>query len=299
MGDRKAVTVGDKIIVSEVTKTFGARSEVAALAGIDLQIEDGEFVCLVGPSGCGKSTLLRMVGNLHRPTTGEVRIVTDQPQPWPTAMVFQDYGIFPWKTVGQNVAFGLQARKVRQDEAVDRVDKWLARMGLSDFARSYPSALSGGMRQRVSIARAMAVDPEILLMDEPFAALDPQLRRLLQEELLTIWQENKRTVLFVTHSIDEAILLGDRVVVMSARPGRIIGDYRVPFPRPRTPEVRASVEFAELEDKIWTQLRHEVGAGTRRDPGDQGRRVVASPTDHGTAVAAHGVASPEMEAPRG
>lgn len=291
--------MGEKIVMSEVTKTFGAREGVSALAGIDLQIEDGEFVCLVGPSGCGKSTLLRMVGNLHRPTTGEVRIVTDQPRPWPTAMVFQDYGIFPWKTVGQNVAFGLQARKVPKDQAAHRVDKWLARMGLSDFARSYPSALSGGMRQRVSIARAMAVEPEILLMDEPFAALDPQLRRLLQEELLTIWQENKRTVLFVTHSIDEAILLGDRVVVMSARPGRIIGDYRVPFPRPRTPEVRASVEFAELEEKIWTQLRHEVGDSGARDTSDRGNDVVAAPTGPGTAVAAHCVDSPEMEASRG
>lgn len=247
-----------KILIKDVAKVYGTRQTVEALTNVNLTIEEGEFVCLVGPSGCGKSTLLRMVANLHRPTAGSVEIITERTDPWPTAMVFQDYGIFPWKTVEQNVAFGLRPRGVGRAEARRRVAHWLQRMGLADFAKAYPANLSGGMQQRVSIARAMAVEPEVLLMDEPFAALDAQLRRVLQEELLAIWQEDARTVLFVTHSLEEAILLGDRVVVMSARPGRIIAEHRVPFPRPRTPEIRATAEFAALEQRIWEQLRSEV-----------------------------------------
>ncbi|GAA1738728.1 ABC transporter ATP-binding protein [Luedemannella helvata] len=255
----------EKIRIRDVGKVYGTTHAVTALEGVDLDVMDGEFVCLVGPSGCGKSTLLRMIANLHRPTSGLVEIETQRPVPWPTAMVFQDYGIFPWKTVEQNVAFGLRPRGVGKEEARRRVAHWLERMGLTDFAKTYPGNLSGGMRQRVSIARAMVVEPEVLLMDEPFAALDAQLRRLLQEELLAIWQENSRTVVFVTHSLDEAILLGDRIVVMSARPGRIIGDYRVPFERPRTPDIRGTAEFSALEERIWAQLRAEV----RRAPGGE------------------------------
>ncbi|GAA0710851.1 ABC transporter ATP-binding protein [Dactylosporangium roseum] len=251
-----------KILIKDVAKVYGTRQTVDALADVNLTIDDGEFVCIVGPSGCGKSTLLRMVANLHRPTAGSVEIVTERAQPWPTAMVFQDYGIFPWKTVEQNVAFGLRPRGVGRAETRQRVGRWLQQMGLTDFAKVYPASLSGGMRQRVSIARAMAVEPEVLLMDEPFAALDAQLRRVLQEELLAIWQKNARTVVFVTHSLDEAILLGDRVVVMSARPGRIIGEHHVPFPRPRTPDIRATAEFAALEQRIWEQLRSEVEQAT-------------------------------------
>jgi NitT/TauT family transport system ATP-binding protein len=250
--------VSQKILIRDVDKIYGTKQRIQALTDVSLTVEDGEFVCIVGPSGCGKSTLLRMIANLHRPTSGSVEIVTERTKPWPTAMVFQDYGIFPWKTVEQNVAFGLRPRGVGKAEARERVGRWLERMGLADFAGAYPASLSGGMRQRVSIARAMAVEPEVLLMDEPFAALDAQLRRVLQEELLGIWQEDARTVVFVTHSLDEAILLGDRVVVMSARPGRVIDEHNVPFPRPRTPQIRTTAEFAELEGRIWEQLRGQV-----------------------------------------
>ena len=247
-----------KIQISEVGKRYEGRNPVEALSDVTLTVDDSEFVCLVGPSGCGKSTLLRMIMGLHRPSTGAVDVFADDPVQPPTAMVFQDYSIFPWKTVEQNVRFGFEGRRLPRAEASARVDKWLERLGLDQFRRAYPAALSGGMRQRVSIARALAVEPEVLLMDEPFAALDAQLRRVLQEELLALWQQDRRTVVFVTHSLEEAILLGDRIVVMSARPGRIIADIRVPFDRPRSPEIRTAPEFAELEGEIWAQLRDEV-----------------------------------------
>ncbi|PPL17194.1 ABC transporter ATP-binding protein [Microterricola pindariensis] len=246
-----------KISVEAVTKLYGRKGEVRALENVDLEINEGEFVCLVGPSGCGKSTLLRMIADLHYPTSGSVKIQASGPG-LTTAMVFQNYSIFPWKTVAENIGLPLEVNGTPKAERVDRVAALMDRMNLSDFADALPSALSGGMAQRVSIARALAVQPEILLMDEPFAALDAQMRRILQDELLSIWQEDQRTVVFVTHSLEEAILLGDRVVVMSARPGKIIGDYRIPFERPRRPEVRGTKEFAELEQEIWSQMRGEV-----------------------------------------
>ena len=250
-----------KISLKKVSKLYHARQPVQALAGVDLDIPEGEFVALLGPSGCGKSTILRMLAGLHRPSEGSVviraasRAVTRASA---TAMVFQSYNVFPWKTIEDNVRFGLQMARVPAAEASERTARWLKKMGLSEFAKAYPAALSGGMLQRVSIARALAVDPEILLMDEPFAALDAQHRRIMQEELLQLWQENRRTVVFVTHSIEEAILLADQVVVMSARPGKVIGRFRVPFERPRSAAVRTDPGFARMEQDIWELLRLEV-----------------------------------------
>jgi NitT/TauT family transport system ATP-binding protein len=249
-----------KITALSVERQFStAEGELQALGPFDLDIADGEFVCLVGPSGCGKSTFLRIVAGLVRPTNGTVEIRTRSTRN-PTAMVFQEYSIYPWKTVLENVRFGLDVEGVRKREGNERARSYLAKLGLADRERARPDMLSGGMKQRVSIARALAVEPEILLMDEPFAALDAQLRTVLQEELLNLWQSDQRTVVFVTHSLEEAILLGDRVVVMSARPGRLLASVDVPFERPRAPEVRATAEFARLQAELWDMLRSEVEA---------------------------------------
>jgi NitT/TauT family transport system ATP-binding protein len=233
--------------------------EVKALGPLDLAIGDGEFLCVVGPSGCGKSTLLRLVGGLLPPSAGRIDIVQRDPGRHLVAMVFQDHSVFPWRTVAQNVQMGLDiATDLPKTEKQARVAHWLDRLGLTDVAGAHPSTLSGGMRQRVSIARALAVDPEILLMDEPFASLDAQLRTLLQDELLRLWEEDRRTVVFITHSIDEAVVLGDRVVVMGARPGTIKDSFHVPFDRPRDLSLRGSPEFAEVVQDIWGLLRQEV-----------------------------------------
>jgi NitT/TauT family transport system ATP-binding protein len=248
-----------KIRVSGVTCTFGAgQGEVRALGPLDLSIGKGEFICVVGPSGCGKSTLLRLVGGLRPPTDGRIEVDLDGTSLAPMATVFQDFGIFPWKTVIGNVAFGLRAAGVAKREAQERAQVWLKRLGLGSFADAYPGALSGGMRQRVAIARALAVEPEVILMDEPFAALDAQLREILQEELLRICEEEQRTVIFITHSLEEALVLGDRVLVMSARPGTIIAETVVPFGRPRSTAVRESTEFQSLRLELWEHLRRQV-----------------------------------------
>ncbi|MBO9627747.1 MAG: ABC transporter ATP-binding protein [Microbacterium sp.] len=251
-----------RISIQNVGKIYGAgRKQVEALKSVDLDIKDNEFVCLVGPSGCGKSTLLRIIADLQRPSSGDVQVVTSAEAVRPSAVVFQDYSIYPWKTVAGNVRFGLLSQGLSKAEIDDRVKLWLDKLRLTAFADHYPSQLSGGMRQRVAIARAMVVESDILLMDEPFAALDAQLRRVLQEELLNLWQDMHRTVLFITHNLDEAILLGDRVAVMSGRPGRIIADYDIPFGRPRQAEIRGSAEFAALEQELWLRLRDEVHVG--------------------------------------
>jgi len=242
-----------------VERYFGQGGDrVHALGPLDLEIGDGEFVCIVGPSGCGKSTFLRMVGGLINPSAGELLINarTDHP----TSTVFQDYSIYPWKRVIDNVRFGLDLSGVKRSESTARARSYLAKLGLGDRERSFPDTLSGGIKQRVAIARALAVEPEILLMDEPFAALDAQMRQVLQDELLALWQADQRTVLFITHSLEEAILLGDRVLVMSARPGRIVASKEVPFPRPRTAAIRSTAEFAALQGELWDLLRAEVDA---------------------------------------
>jgi len=230
---------------------------IVALTSIALAIAEGEFVCLLGPSGCGKSTLLRIVAGLIPPSTGAVRIdgaAVTGPGP-DRAVVFQDYALFPWMTVADNVAFGLAARGVDAARRRAVSAELLRAVGLADFAGTYPHHLSGGMKQRVSIARALAVDPVLLLMDEPFGALDAQTRYVMQQELLRIWRAYRKTVLFVTHSIEEALFLGDRVVIMTARPGRIKTELRISTPRPRD---IASPEFGALRKQALDLLSEEI-----------------------------------------
>jgi NitT/TauT family transport system ATP-binding protein len=242
-----------------VTRTFLARRDtVHALGPVDLTVHRGQFVAIVGPSGCGKSTLLRIIAGLAAPTEGEVLIDRADPGTPLCSMVFQDYGIFPWKTVLANVRLPLDIAGVPRKAADATARDWIGRAGVTGFESAYPATLSGGMRQRVALARAFVANPEILLMDEPFAALDAQLRLVLQQELLRVWEAHRRTVLFVTHAIDEALLLADRVLVMSSRPGRILADIAVPFPRPRSRAVRADPEFGALEERIWHLLKGEV-----------------------------------------
>ena len=238
-----------------------AHATVRAVGPVDLRVRDREFCCLVGPSGCGKSTLLRVVGGLAEPSAGTLSVrLFDGESVRPLAFVFQDYGIYPWKTTEENVAFGLEIATVPVAERRARVSRWIAALALNGFERAYPRELSGGMRQRVSIARAMAVDPQVLLMDEPFAAVDPQMRVLLQDEVLRLWQADARTVLMVTHSLEEALVLADRIVVMSARPGRVLAEVEVPFSRPRDEGIRHSAAFWELHERLWGLLRNEVQA---------------------------------------
>lgn len=247
-----------KIVMRGVARSFvTSDSTVQAFGPVDYTISDGELISIVGPSGCGKSTLLRILAGLLHPSEGTVELWPSSGR-IPTAMVFQNYSIFPWKTVKSNVRFGLDIAGVSRRESKPRVEEWLLKLGLADFAKAYPATLSGGMQQRVAIARALVVEPDILLMDEPFAALDAQMRFLMQEELLRLWEADRRTLVFVTHSLDEAVMLGDRVLVMSARPGKIIADFHVPFARPRSHDVRGTPEFARFLDEIWQLLRHEV-----------------------------------------
>jgi NitT/TauT family transport system ATP-binding protein len=231
---------------------------VIALDGIDLSIAPGEFVCIVGPSGCGKSTLLRILAGLDRQTAGTFAV--DAPG-WPVenAMVFQESGLFPWMSVEANVGFGLMTRGVPGREAAERVENALKLVGLAKFRRYYPHQLSGGMRQRCAIARAFVTDPAVLLMDEPFAALDAQNRIILQAELVRIWEQTRKTVVYITHSIEEALLLGDRTVVMTAHPGRIKTIIEVPFAHPRNlVTLSAAPEFGKLKLDIWRVLEDEV-----------------------------------------
>lgn len=261
--------VEPRITLSGVTRAFRARSGavVHALGPVDLEIHEGEFLSIVGPSGCGKSTLLRVVAGLIAPTEGRVDIVHRDPARSLLAMVPQDNSVFPWKTVEANVRFGLDvAHRGTRRQRDDVVSHWLDRLGLTDFRRAYPKTLSGGMKQRVAIGRALAVQPELLLMDEPFAALDAQLKVLLQNELLELWEQDRRTVVFITHSIEEALLLSDRVLVCSARPGTITAEFEVPFARPRDGEaLRTSPDFVALQGRIWETLRGEVDTQMREN----------------------------------
>jgi NitT/TauT family transport system ATP-binding protein len=234
------------------------QGRVLALDGIDLRIAPGEFVCIVGPSGCGKSTLLRILAGLDVQTGGGIKV---EAPGWAVAnaMVFQESGLFPWMTVERNVGFGLMTRGVPPAEAARRIEAALKLVGLTRFRRHYPHQLSGGMRQRSAIARAFVTDPGMLLMDEPFAALDAQNRVILQAELIRIWEETRKTVIYITHSIEEALLLGDRTVVMTAQPGRIKAIIPVPFHHPRDPITLASTpEFGKLKLDIWRVLEDEV-----------------------------------------
>ncbi len=250
---------GAAIRIAGLRKEYlSARGHVLALDGIDLTIAPGEFVCIVGPSGCGKSTLLRILAGLDRQSSGTLAI---EAPGWPVenAMVFQESGLFPWMSVESNVGFGLMTRGVPRAEAAERVEAALKLVGLTKFRRHYPHQLSGGMRQRGAIARAFVTDPGVLLMDEPFAALDAQNRAILQAELVRIWEQTRKTVVYITHSIEEALMLGDRTVVMTAQPGRIKEIIDVPFPRPRNlMALSASAEFGALKLDIWRVLEDEV-----------------------------------------
>ncbi len=236
----------------------GARGTVVAIDHVDLSVAPGEFLCIVGPSGCGKSTLLRILAGLDTQTSGTITVKSEG---WPVenAMVFQESGLFPWMSVETNVRFGLDTRGVPRSEADPRVEAALRLVGLTKFRNHYPHQLSGGMRQRTAIARAFVTDPGMLLMDEPFAALDAQNRVILQAELVRLWEQTGKTVIYVTHSIEEALLMGDRTVIMTAQPGRIKQIIDVPFPHPRDLiELSASAEFGRLKVDIWRVLEEEV-----------------------------------------
>jgi NitT/TauT family transport system ATP-binding protein len=249
-----------RIAARHVGMRFALRgAALVALDDVNLQVRDREFCCIVGPSGCGKTTFLRILAGLERQTTGELQLEVRDPRKPLTAMVFQEQSIFPWMTVEQNVGYGLEIRGVHATVRRRVVAHYLEKVGLTHFARAYPHQLSGGMKQRASVARAFATDPEILLMDEPFASVDEQTRALLQEELLRVWEGDRKTVVYITHSIDEALVLGDRVVVMSARPGHVKAEIAVTLPRPRSVyELKSTPAFAELVARVWEPLRREV-----------------------------------------
>ncbi|GAA3867737.1 ABC transporter ATP-binding protein [Saccharothrix violaceirubra] len=255
-----------RITLDGITKTFpvrdkGVRSELTALAGIDLDVAAGEFVVIVGPSGCGKSTLLDLLGGLTTPTSGRI-LVDGEPVTGPgldRGTVFQQYALLPWRTAQGNVEFGLEAVGVPRRERAERAREFLDLVGLGGFEHRHPHELSGGMRQRVAIARSLAYDPGVLLMDEPFAALDAQTRESLQDELLRIWERTGKTIVFITHGIEEAVYLGQRVAVLTSRPGRI--KQVVPIDlgsRTDTVDLRSSTEFARHRHEIWTLLHDEV-----------------------------------------
>lgn len=245
----------------EYERALSKNGRLVALRDFSLDVHKGEFVTLVGPSGCGKSTLLNVISGLVFPQKGDVRVdgkpVTGPSPKW--AMVFQDYGLMPWRTVEKNVRFGLEMQKRLNEEAEARVRHYIRMVGLEGFEQAYPRELSGGMRQRVGLARALAIEPEILLMDEPFAAVDLITRELMQDEISRIIAETGKTVIFVTHSVDEAIILGDRLVVVSARPGRAKCVIDIDLPKPRSEHsLRSSPEYISLRERVWSELSVEV-----------------------------------------
>ncbi|HEY8580383.1 MAG TPA: ABC transporter ATP-binding protein [Beijerinckiaceae bacterium] len=258
-----------KIKIRGVSKFFESKGgQFVALDNLTLDIPTGCFFMIVGPSGCGKTTLLRILAGLETHSTGTIEISAPTDGRPSNSMIFQGDSLFPWMTVWDNAAYGLSMRRLPKAEIADKVGHYLNRTGLSRFRDHYPHQLSGGMRQRVSIARAFANDPDILLMDEPFSALDEQNKLLLQEELLKIWEETRKTVLFITHSVDEAVTLGDKIMVMTAHPGREKATLDVPFERPRKVlELRARPEYGEFVFNIWTYLREEVHRARAQDEG--------------------------------
>ena len=250
-----------KVQIKDVKKIYeGRNGQTIALNGANLDIYDNEFICVVGPSGCGKSTLLNIIAGLHEATSGEVLVdgVKVEGTGVDRGVVFQQYALFPWLTVKKNVMFGLKLKKGLTDAQREEIAmKYIKMVQLEDFVDAYPKELSGGMKQRVAIARAYAVNPSLLLMDEPFGALDAQTRTQLQTELLKTWEEEKKTCFFITHDVEEAILLASRVVVMSARPGRIKTIVDINLPYPRTQDLKMTPEFLDLKAKIWGEVYQE------------------------------------------
>ncbi len=249
------------IRIEQISKVFESRNgRIGALENLSLEIIEGEILCIVGSSGCGKSTLLNLMAGFQTPTTGTIwlrdkLIAGIEPR---CGMIFQEYALFPWKTVRRNVEFGLKIRRVPPAERARIAREHIKLVGLEGFERAYPAELSGGMRQRVAIARALANDPEILLMDEPFAALDAMTRQVLQDQLLDIVENSRKTVVFVTHNIDEALILSDRIAIFSSRPGRIKALVRNTLPRPRKASIQLSQLFLELKNTIWAAVEEEV-----------------------------------------
>ncbi len=249
-----------KVIIEDIHKKFCVRDqETIALEDINFTIDEKEFVVLVGPSGCGKSTLLNMVGGLLSPTSGKIYVEGLKVDRDPSiGMVFQEIGLFPWRTVRENIAFGLEAMGLSKGEQVERVQYYTELVGLTNFSHSFPHQLSGGMRQRVGIARALAIQPDILLMDEPFSALDAQSRTLMQEELLRIWNQTQLSTLYVTHNIQEAVYLADRVIVLSRRPGRISSIISIDLPKFGRDDSKYVTEFNNYAEAIWQMIRKDA-----------------------------------------
>ena len=249
-----------RVRIDNVRKVFNGRGgEMVALNGVSLDIHDNEFICVVGPSGCGKSTLLNIIAGLLEPTDGKVYCDGKEVTGTGTerGVVFQQYALFPWLTVKKNVMFALEMRGIKGMEAEREAMKYLEMVDLAKFTDHYPKELSGGMKQRVAIARAYAAEPEVLLMDEPFGALDAQTRTQLQTELLETWEKEKKTCFFITHDVEEAIILAQRVIIMSARPGRIKAIIDVDIPYPRNQETKLTPEFNKLKNEIWSQVYQE------------------------------------------
>lgn len=253
----------EAILIKDIEHIYEHKNKtrIKVLEGINLEIREGQFVSIVGPSGCGKSTLLNIIGGLIKPTSGSILIGHDRVTGpgMDRGMVFQGYALLPWRSVLSNVELGLEINGFPKKKRRDLARQFLNLVGLSAFERYYPAQLSGGMKQRVAIARALAYDPEILLMDEPFSALDAQTREILQTELLEIWFRTKKTIIFVTHSVDEAVYLSSKIVVMSSHPGRVRNVMPVDLPHPRN---RSSNEFQQIRQKIWEEIKKEVKMNT-------------------------------------
>jgi len=288
-----------KISVNHVNKVFKVKSqhegkslqsEFTALKDINFEVKTGEFMVLVGPSGCGKSTLLDLLGGLTKPTSGKI-LLDGKPIIGPAldrGIVFQQYALFPWKTAQGNIEFGLEAKGVPTKERAELAREYLSLVGLTGFEHRYPHELSGGMKQRVAIARSLAYDPDVLLMDEPFAALDAQTRETLQSELLRIWEKTKKTIVFITHGIDEAVYLGQRVAVMTSRPGRIKQIIDIPLDsRTSEEDLRSLPGFVEIRHEIWSLLREEVIKAQETELHKSLSRPQAGKTKRGE-VARHG-----------
>jgi len=267
-----------KIVARNINRVYHIKSklddqltEFQAIKQLDLTVNKGEFLAIVGPSGCGKSTFLDMIAGLAKPSSGEIfidgKLITGPALD--RGIVLQGYALFPWRTVRKNVEFGLEVKKVPKNQRAEISQKYIDLVGLQNFEERYPHELSGGMKQRVAIARALAYDPEVLLMDEPFAAVDAQTRESLQEELLRIWEKTKKTIVFVTHGIDEAVFLADRVAVMSTNPGSIKEIIEINLPRPRNDAIRSSADFGWVRHKIWELLQNEPAVADKKQLSDQ------------------------------
>lgn len=277
-----------KIVASNIAKIFHVRRtegkgtmEFTAIKDLNLVVRRGEFITIVGPSGCGKSTFLDMLAGLNHPTSGEIHIDGKQitGPALDRGIILQGYALFPWRTVWENVAFGLEIKKIPKKERRRISLEFINLVGLQGFDDRYPYELSGGMKQRVAIARALAYDPEVLLMDEPFAAVDAQTRETLQDELLRIWEETQKTIIFVTHSIDEAVLLADRVAVMSTNPGTIKEIVEIKLTRPRrVGDIRNSADFTWIRHKVWTLLQNGTAESQKSIPHNQNLAAEISPT---------------------